>query len=99
MGQKWDWTQNGLFFLTKTPVVEITTVGGGYDVGFFHGHFIMVKHPHEVHATCPRDQRPVPVVKGCGMRTMTWYAEDNEVDFKEALRLVVETWNRRLQAD
>jgi len=34
---KWDWTQNGLFFLTKMPVVEITTVGGGHDdVDFFH---------------------------------------------------------------
>jgi len=37
MGQKWDWTQNGLFFLTQTPVVEIITVGGGHDdVDFFH---------------------------------------------------------------
>jgi len=34
---KWDWTQNGLFFLTQTPEVEITTVGGGHDdVDFFH---------------------------------------------------------------
>ena len=29
--QNWNWTQDGLFFLTQTPVVEITTVGDPCD--------------------------------------------------------------------
>ena len=29
--KNWNWTQEGLFFLTKTPVVEITVVGDPCD--------------------------------------------------------------------
>ena len=31
MVKKWQWNQEGLFFLTKTPVVEITAVGDPCD--------------------------------------------------------------------
>ena len=37
MSKKWDWGHEGLFFLSKTPVVEITSIGAGYDnVDFYH---------------------------------------------------------------
>ena len=41
--------------------------------------------PHELYAKCPK----------CGIRTQEWHAEDTEEDFKEALRLIVEAWNKR----
>ena len=42
-------------------------------------------NPHELYVKCPK----------CGIRTTEWFAEDTEEDFKEALRLIVEAWNRR----
>ena len=56
----------------------------------------VVEYPHTLYAECPRvHQKPETVDKGCGMRTQEWHAEDDEVDFKEALRLIVEAWNKR----
>jgi len=57
---------------------------------------VMKWHPHTLYAECPRaHQNPVSVDKGCGIRTQEWHAEDDEADFREALRLIVEAWNRR----
>ena len=47
---------------------------------------VATEHPHKLYAGCNK----------CGIRTQKWHAEDNEADFKEALRLIVEAWNRRL---
>jgi len=44
-----------------------------------------VVQPHMLTARCT----------DCGIRSKTWYAEDDEADFKEALRLLIEAWNRR----
>ena len=51
-------------------------------------------HPHAVFAMCygSKDDKIEGV---CDMQSKTWYAEDNEDDFTEALRLVVGSWNRR----
>jgi hypothetical protein len=47
-----------------------------------------VVQPHRLNARCGSKE-------GCGLQSKTWYAEDNETDFREALRLIVEAWNRR----
>ena len=55
MGKKWNWEHENLFFLTRTPVVEITTVGGGYDdVDFYHDGCLYLFADQCVHGT------PVP---------------------------------------
>ena len=54
--------------------------------------------PHELYAECPREHQkpePVGVGCGCGIRTQEWHAEDDETDFKKALQLIAEAWNRR----
>ena len=45
----------------------------------------VTEHPHKLYGGC----------NICGIRTQKWHAEDDEADFKEALRLIVEAWNRR----
>ena len=52
---------------------------------------IAVEHPHEVHVICP----PISGGLDCEIRSKSWFAQDDEADFKEALRLIVEAWNRR----
>jgi len=44
------------------------------------------KQPHRVSVIC---------VDGCGVRTNDVYAEDDEADFKEALRMIAAMWNRQ----
>jgi len=44
-------------------------------------------NPHGLYASCSNPE--------CGMQTVTWYAEDDEEDFKESLRRICESWNRR----
>jgi len=57
---------------------------------------VMTCNPHVLYAECPRPhQMPISVDKGCGIRTQKWHALDDEADFKEALRLIIEAWNRR----
>jgi len=51
-------------------------------------------HPHRLYAICWAHKDDT-VTGICEMQSKTWYAEDNEEDFKEALRLIVEAWNRR----
>ena len=60
------------------------------------GNVLIKEHPHEIYAKCCRRSIYEPSsVQGCGIRTTEWHAEDDDVDFKEALRLTVEVWNRR----
>lgn len=48
---------------------------------------------HELYVQCPHPFSG----KGCGLRTVEWLATEDVdyVDFKEALRRIVEAWNRR----
>ena len=45
----------------------------------------IVESPHSLQGRCSK----------CQIQTNEWHAEDNEEDFKEALRLITETWNKR----
>ena len=52
------------------------------------------KSPHELYVLCD-GHRGVESEDRCGMEGRRIYAEDNEADFREALRLIVKAWNRR----
>ena len=51
-------------------------------------------HPHRLYGSC-WTHKDDTVTGDCEMQGKVWYAEDNEADFKEALRLIIEAWNRR----
>jgi len=54
------------------------------------------EHPHEVYVKCRwRIPDHPSAALGCNIRTMEWFALDDIDDFREALRLIVVTWNRR----
>ena len=56
------------------------------------------RHPHELYAICTKDMEDT--VKGiCEMESKRWYASDDEEDFREALRRIVQAWNRRPSCD
>ena len=44
-------------------------------------------HPHHLQGKCSDI--------ACGIQTKEWYAEDNEADFMETVRLICTAWNRR----
>ena len=52
------------------------------------------KHPHELYVRCD-GHRGLEMEDRCGMEGRKIYAEDDEADFKEALRVIVKAWNRR----
>jgi len=60
------------------------------------GELAMKEYPHEIYAVCSRRSiyQP-PEEQGCNIRTQEWFAEDDESDFREALRRIVAAWNRR----
>ena len=60
------------------------------------GDIIVRAHPHVVYAECAETLKSLASqITACTIRTHKYSAEDNEADFRGALRLIVETWNRR----
>ena len=55
---------------------------------------VMIPYPHALCVQCS-GHRGEKFENRCEMRTKVWHAEDDEADFKEALRRVVNAWNRR----
>jgi len=55
---------------------------------------VMFPYPHELYAQCGA-RKGTHDEDACELKGKVWYAEDDEADFKEALRRIVKTWNRR----
>lgn len=52
--------------------------------------------PHKLVARCLKGHWREPVGY-CACQTGEWFAKDDESDFRETLRRIVESWNRRPQ--
>ena len=81
----------------KHPCIRYFYVRGvTHPIKSTSGDVVFKEYPHLLYVECPRPhQNPESVNEGCGYRTEDWRAADDEVDFRKALHLIADTWNKR----